>query len=476
MGAHGVDWRNEGAASASALVEGSGVSSFQDTSRGYGSVHHGGAYGETETSNRYGSQHCSGLPEPDGNHRYYNQHQHSTRDSDIHYGQQHLVAQDNDNIFQPSYPNPNDSDGRYLAIPVSDTSNTPYTQQLTSTCDEDSRNTHINNNSSYQNDNGVTVRYRSMSSEPRSGRKDAENRRTRCSSANRVRQTRQRTAQVSSTTASATMPTPQVSSQALLSTTIAPLQTNPQAAMTTASSSSSVQVQLATSLSDRQNWDPGQQQQAAAVAHDGHSDDRGYGGLHPSVSSSTGSYGYQVEDLEALLSHSSASQPANLPMVLASPTRLHHMRRTQANCGPSRPFLPLGVIVNAVFKTRDWLYVRTAHGAEGFVPYHVCLPLGILPTKPVRPTTETTAPAAAWEMQETPLPRGRCRERRRQVGSNSANQTDLQKLHPMARVASTEQREFLPQPQPQLPTQNQPQYRSQNQAHHSQNQPSGSRN
>ncbi|ROT76389.1 hypothetical protein C7M84_005036 [Penaeus vannamei] len=96
-----------------------------------------------------------------------------------------------------------------------------------------------------------------------------------------------------------------------------------------------------------------------------------------------GAYGYQVRDLEALLTRASPARPANLPMVLASATRLHNMRRTAEprphNQPPVRPFLPLGIIVNAVFKTRDWLYVRTAHGAEGYVPYRVCLPLGILP-------------------------------------------------------------------------------------------------
>lgn len=41
--------------------------------------------------------------------------------------------------------------------------------------------------------------------------------------------------------------------------------------------------------------------------------------------------------------------------------------------------LPLGTVVNAVFKNQAWLYVQTPHGQEGYVGYAACLPLGILP-------------------------------------------------------------------------------------------------
>lgn len=41
--------------------------------------------------------------------------------------------------------------------------------------------------------------------------------------------------------------------------------------------------------------------------------------------------------------------------------------------------LPLGTVVNAVFKNQSWLYVQTPHGQEGYVGYAACLPLGILP-------------------------------------------------------------------------------------------------
>ncbi|KAL7644073.1 UNVERIFIED_CONTAM: hypothetical protein RMT77_004885 [Armadillidium vulgare] len=184
------------------------------------------------------------------------------------------------------------------------------------------------------------------------------------------------------------------------------------------------------------------------------------------------SHGYQVTDLEALLTHASPSEPANLPMVLASATRLHNMRRSQENSSassqlPVRPILPLGIIVNAVFKTRDWLFVRTAHGAEGYVPYRVCLPLGILPSrrssdvqnlgspwelrgtetgvnsaasqmripkqKPTQQTHTSTSNSVGSNNASTGListhPRGRPRGRRRANAENT-NQTDLQKLQP----------------------------------------------
>lgn len=41
--------------------------------------------------------------------------------------------------------------------------------------------------------------------------------------------------------------------------------------------------------------------------------------------------------------------------------------------------LPLGTVVNAIFKNQAWLYVQTPHGQEGYVGYAACLPLGILP-------------------------------------------------------------------------------------------------
>lgn len=42
--------------------------------------------------------------------------------------------------------------------------------------------------------------------------------------------------------------------------------------------------------------------------------------------------------------------------------------------------LPLGMVVNSVFKNQNWLYVQTPHGEEGYVNFDACLPLGIIPS------------------------------------------------------------------------------------------------
>jgi hypothetical protein len=41
--------------------------------------------------------------------------------------------------------------------------------------------------------------------------------------------------------------------------------------------------------------------------------------------------------------------------------------------------LPLGMVVNSIFKNQEWLYVQSPHAQEGYVPFSACLPLGILP-------------------------------------------------------------------------------------------------
>lgn len=399
LGAHGSNWRNE-------------ASGFHDPTRPYAGAYPP-SFQESEQSKRYNQQSYATLEQDQSSRFYPSSPSHLAADSDGSYFGRGFTSQpDTSDLRCPSYKRQSETDGRYLAVPVSDAS-TLFISHSNINID-DSRlplNPPIN-----IDHHPSTARYRSMSSEPRAGRKDTDGRSGRCSSANRIRKPRSRIfSSASSPLASppqATSPPPQPISPPAPSG--GGLASQPPAA-----SSPPVEVR---------DWE-------ATTTQDHLGDNRTLGA--PPAASSAGSYGYQVQDLEALLSHSSANQPANLPMVLASPTRLHHMRRTQNNSGPSRPFLPLGVIVNAVFKTRDWLYVRTAHGAEGFVPYHVCLPLGILPTKPAHSTTEGDIPAAAaWEMQETlSVPRGRCRERRRAAGHN---QTDLQKLHPPPRSSAAD--------------------------------------
>ncbi|XP_018014805.1 uncharacterized protein LOC108671743 [Hyalella azteca] len=431
LGAHGCEWRSDGTA-------------YQDSTRSY-PVQYAPSYQDADPCSRYTKPNCSyASHESDSKHRYYQLPSNAASESESHLNLRHYGNQPEnaDSRYASNYINPSDTDGRYLAIPVSDAS-TAFVPQTTLNV-EDVR---VSFNTLQVSDHASTARFRSMSSEPRGGRKDAENRRVRCSSANRVRQTRSRAFQPSSPSANSPLASPP---QAI---SPPPLQiTSPSSTCLSLVGIASPPPLASPVAVDQRHWDPCGPP-PAAVALENPPEERNYS-HHQPVSSSTGNYGYQVEDLEALLSHSSANQPANLPMVLASPTRLHHMRRTQTNAGPSRPFLPLGVIVNAVFKTRDWLYVRTAHGAEGFVPYHVCLPLGILPTKPSQSAAESQAPVAAWEMQETPVQRGRCRERRRAPLPASANQTDIQKLLPISRPSAPTPRDSGTQPQLQSYSQN----------------------
>ncbi|XP_045134011.1 uncharacterized protein LOC123517714 [Portunus trituberculatus] len=309
---------------------------------------------------------------------------------------------------------------------------------------------------------GEGARIRSASSEPR-GPANNGDRRVRCSSATRSRQHRPRPAQGDQPPPPAVSPPPPPVSGAAASHGGQQMPYSPQQGGGGMGMVGGVLARLAGCY---ENMEPGREV-GEGVA-----------------------YGYQVNDLEALLTRASPLRPANLPMVLASATRLHNMRRTPEpnlqNQPPVRPYLPFGIIVNAVFKTRDWLYVRTAHGAEGYVPYRVCLPLGILP--PPREghsasTATDVAGAAAWDSRTemfqgglVQLPsaptapvavvglsggsqeaagqtRGRSRGRRRPPCPNTSNQTDTQKLQPGARSLSESRppRETLDSP-PLAPT------------------------
>jgi hypothetical protein len=70
------------------------------------------------------------------------------------------------------------------------------------------------------------------------------------------------------------------------------------------------------------------------------------------------------------------ASPANIPVVLSSASMLYQTRP-----GGYQIEIPLqlGMVVNAVFKNQNWLYVQTPHGEEGYISYDSCLPLGILP-------------------------------------------------------------------------------------------------
>lgn len=72
----------------------------------------------------------------------------------------------------------------------------------------------------------------------------------------------------------------------------------------------------------------------------------------------------------------SLSSPGNIPFVLSGPSTLY---KTRSGGYQTELILPLGMVVNAVFKNQNWLYVQTPHADEGYISYAACLPLGILP-------------------------------------------------------------------------------------------------
>ncbi|XP_072943786.1 uncharacterized protein [Epargyreus clarus] len=88
-------------------------------------------------------------------------------------------------------------------------------------------------------------------------------------------------------------------------------------------------------------------------------------------------FGYDIKDLDSFLSEATIDRPGNIPVVIAFPTVLY---QTQKDCQRELP-LPLGTVVNAVFKNQQWVYAQTPHGDEGYVLYSACLPLGILPNR-----------------------------------------------------------------------------------------------
>lgn len=88
--------------------------------------------------------------------------------------------------------------------------------------------------------------------------------------------------------------------------------------------------------------------------------------------------------MDSFLTKASLESPANIPVVLSFPSVLY---QTQGGI-QDEVALPLGTVVNAVFKNQAWLYVQTPHGQEGYVGYATCLPLGILPQPTCGPCWE----------------------------------------------------------------------------------------
>ncbi|XP_057659344.1 uncharacterized protein LOC130895811 [Diorhabda carinulata] len=118
-------------------------------------------------------------------------------------------------------------------------------------------------------------------------------------------------------------------------------------------------------------------------------------------------FGYQIRDVDAFFSKATIKKPANIPVVLASPSILY---QTRLGGYQAEVYLPLGMVVNAVFKNQHWLYVQTPHGEEGYVSYAACIPLGIIPP----PNDDKRAPC--WEKSTDVFPKP------------SGNLTDTEKL------------------------------------------------
>lgn len=87
-------------------------------------------------------------------------------------------------------------------------------------------------------------------------------------------------------------------------------------------------------------------------------------------------FGYNIRNVDEFLSRCTLIKPANIPVVLSNASILY---QTRTGYKQMEIPLPLGMVVNSVFKNQNWLYVQTPHGEEGYVDFNACLPLGIIP-------------------------------------------------------------------------------------------------
>lgn len=72
--------------------------------------------------------------------------------------------------------------------------------------------------------------------------------------------------------------------------------------------------------------------------------------------------GYNIKNVDEFLSKCSLSAPANIPVVLSNASILY---QTRTGYNQIEVPIPLGMIVNSIFKNQNWLYVQTPHGEEG---------------------------------------------------------------------------------------------------------------
>lgn len=63
-------------------------------------------------------------------------------------------------------------------------------------------------------------------------------------------------------------------------------------------------------------------------------------------------FGYNINNVNEFLSKCSLSNPANIPVVLSSTSILYQTRTGYQEESP----LPLGMVVNSIFKNQNWLY------------------------------------------------------------------------------------------------------------------------
>lgn len=89
-------------------------------------------------------------------------------------------------------------------------------------------------------------------------------------------------------------------------------------------------------------------------------------------------FGYNIKNVEEFFSKCSLTNPANIPVVLSNSSILY---QTRSGYHQVEIPLPLGMVVNSIFKNQNWLYVQTPHGEEGYVSFAACLPLGIIPNQ-----------------------------------------------------------------------------------------------
>lgn len=149
----------------------------------------------------------------------------------------------------------------------------------------------------------------------------------------------------------------------------------------------------------------------------------------------------------------SLSSPGNIPVVLSSSSTLY---QTRPGGYQIEVPLPLGMVVNAVFKNQNWLYVQTPHAEEGYVGYATCLPLGILPQARyvmsgiinislrsklkcnIRRPTATSKPPPCWESTGDvfPKPCGNMTDSEKEIHMRSGTRSEGARTPRLRRISN----------------------------------------